>query len=149
MKSNYETLVDVVIKAETAGKPKHELVLDVCSTPTLLLAYGFSPWRVVIKAKTIGKIFFDHGLTQGQIERIPVMLGKPMAIYKSATRPGSVVVLTYENKAGWPVIVPIAKDQAIGRGPLVNEVSSVYAKTGPNPTAAWKAEGLLLWEAVV
>jgi hypothetical protein len=31
MKTNYETLVDLVIKAETAGKPRHELLLDVCA----------------------------------------------------------------------------------------------------------------------
>ena len=147
MKTNYETLIDVVIKAETAGKPRHELVLDVCATPEFLLTYGFSPWRLVIKAKTIGKVFFDHGLTQGQIERIPVMLDKPKALYTSATRPGSVVILTFETKAGSPLIVPIAKNQTIGRGPLVNEVSSVYAKTGPDPTPSWKAQGLLLWEA--
>jgi hypothetical protein len=149
MKTNYETLVDLVIKAETAGKPRHELLLDVCATPAFLLALKLSPLRIVIKAKTVGKAFFDHGLTQGQIERVPAMLGNPKAIYKSATRPGSVVVLTYEIKGGSPIIVPIAKDQAIGRGPLVNEVSSVYAKTGPDPTPGWKAQGLLLWEGPV
>lgn len=105
MKTNYETLVDLVIKAETAGKPRHELVLDVGDTPAFLLALNFAPLRVVIKAKTVGKVFFDHGLTQGQIERIPVMLGNPKAIYKSATRPGSVVVLTYEIKGGAPIII--------------------------------------------
>jgi hypothetical protein len=93
VKSSYETLVDLVIKAEVEGKPRHELVLDVCQTPGCLLSIGFAPLRVAIKAKTIGKIFFDHCLTQKQIERIPAMLVGPQTIYRSETQPENVVVL--------------------------------------------------------
>lgn len=149
MKTNYETLVDLAVKAEIEGKPRHELVLEVCHTPETLLRIGFSPLLVVIKAKAIGKIFFDHGLTQRQIEKIPAILENPQAVYSSATHPDSVVVFTYEVHAGSPIIIPVAKDRQIGRGPLVNEVTSMYAKTGPDPRPRWRAEGLLLWEEVV
>jgi hypothetical protein len=57
-----------------------------------------------------------------------------------------MVVLTYELKAGAPIIIPIARDRQIGRGPPVNELVSMYAKTGPDPTRRWKCQGLLLWE---
>jgi hypothetical protein len=66
-------------------------------------------------------MFFDHGLTQVQIERIPAMLEGPQAIYRSDTHPTNMVVLTYELKAGSPIIIPIARDRQVGRGPLVLE----------------------------
>lgn len=146
MKTNYETLVDLVICAEKEGKPRHELILNVGPTPARLVNLGFEALALIVKAKTIGKIFFDHGLTQGQIERIPALLEGPQAIYRSDTHPTNMVVLTYELHSGFPVIVPIARDRQIGRGPLVNEVVSMYAKTGPDPTPRWRALGLLLWE---
>lgn len=146
MKTNYEILVDLVIKAEIDSKPRHEVVLEVCDTPETLLRIGFAPLRVVIKAKAIGKIFFDHGLTQRLIEKIPAILENPQAVYTSATHPASVVVFTYEVHAGSPIIIPVARDRQIGRGPLVNEVTSMYGKTGPDPRPRWRAEGLLLWE---
>lgn len=146
MKTNFETLVDLVIGAEKEGKPRHELVLNVCLTPERLVGLGFEALRLVVKAKTIGKMFFEHGLTQGLIERIPAMLEAPQAIYRSDTHPTNMVVLTYELKAGSPIIIPVARDRQIGRGPLVNEVVSMYAKTGPDPTRRWRCQGLLLWE---
>ena len=147
MSNNYTTLIGIVIEAERLGKPRHELVLEVCDTPTSLVGVGFSPLKVVIKAKAVGKIFFDHGLTQRQIEKIPLILENPQAIYTSATQPDSVVVFTYEAHVGSPIIIPVAKNRQIGRTPLVNEVTSMYAKTGPDPRVRWRAEGLLLWEA--
>lgn len=146
MKTNYETLVDLVICGEKEGKPRHELILDVGLTPAILVGLGFDALTLVVKAKTIGKMFFDHGLTQGQIEKMPAMLEGPQAIYRSGTHPTSIVVLTYELKAGSPIIIPIARDRHVGRGPLVNEVVSMYAKTGPDPTRRWRDQGLLLWE---
>jgi Phage MuF-C-terminal domain len=145
VKTNYETLVDLVILAEKEGKPRHELVLSVGLTPEILVELGFDALALVVKAKTIGKIFFEHGLTQRQIEGIPAMLAEPQAIYRSDTHPTNMVVLTYELKAGAPIIIPIARDRQIGRGPLVNEVVSMYAKTGPDPTRRWRNQGLLLW----
>ena len=131
MKTNFETLVNLVICAEKESKPRHELVLHIGLTPERLVGLGFNALTLVVKAKTIGKMFFDHGLTQGQIERIPAMLEVPQAIYRSDTHPTNMVVLTYELKAGSPIIIPIARDRQVGRGPLVNEVVSMYAKTGP------------------
>jgi hypothetical protein len=74
------------------------------------------------------------------------MLEGPQAIYRSDTHPTNMVVLTYELKAGSPTIIPIARDRQVGRGPLVNEVVSMYAKTDPDPTRRWRDQGLLLWE---
>ncbi len=146
MKTNFETLVDVVIQAEKAGRPRHELVLEVCHTPAVLAGVGLALLPVALKAKAIGKMFFDHAMTQGQIERIPAMLENPKAIYMSDTQPPNVVVLTFELVAGAPIIIPVARSRQVGRNAVVNEVLSMYAKTGPNPEPRWRAQGLLLWE---
>ena len=146
MKTNFETLVDLVICSDKEGRPRHELVLNVGPTPESLVRLGFNALALVVKAKTIGKMFFDHGLTQGHIEKIPAMLEGPQAIYRSDTHPTNMVVLTYELKAGSPIIIPVARDRQIGRGPLVNEIVSMYAKTEPNPFRRWREQGLLLWE---
>ena len=144
--NNFKTLVDLLIRAEEQGAPRHELVVDVCDTPRLLVQLGLQPLRVVVKAKTIGKMFFDHGLARSQIERIPGLLATPKEVFTSETQPDSVVVLTFELHLGAPVIIPIARGRQIGRGRLVNELTSMYAKTGPDPTARWRRNGLLLWE---
>lgn len=145
MKTNYETLVDVVLKAESSGKARHELVLEIGNTPKVLVDVGVSPLNIVIKAKTIGKIFFDHGLTQRQIERIPAMLEKPQQIYMSASHADSVVVFVYETHLNAPIMIPVAQNRQIGRT-VVNEVVSMYAKTGPDPRPRWKKQGYLLFE---
>lgn len=147
MYSNYHTLVDVVIKAEMAGAPRHELVLMVCETPQHLVDVGFQPLPLAVKAKTVGKMHYDHGMTQRQIQQLPQILASPSALFLSASRPDSVVVLTYEIKAGKPIIVPVAKDRRLGRDMLANEVSSMYAKDGPDVIVRWRKDGLLLWEA--
>ena len=41
-----------------------------------------------------------------------------------------MVVLTYELKAGFPIIIPIARDRQVGRGPLVNEVVQYVRQNG-------------------
>ena len=147
VKTPYEELVDIVIKAEIDGRPRHELILDVGPTPACLLSIGFAPLRVAVKAKTIGKIFFDHGLTRRQIARIPAMLAEPLAIYTSETQPATVVVLTYELNAGYPIIIPVGQGRPVGRGPSVNLIMSMYGKEGPDPRPRWQAAGLLLWQS--
>lgn len=147
MYSNYHTLVEVVIKAELAGTRRHELVLMVCATPKSRLDIGFQPLPLAVKAKTVGKMHFDHGMTQRHIQQLPQLLSSPSALYASASRPGSVVVLTYELKAGKPIIVPVARDRQFGRDTLANEISSMYAKDGPDVIGRWRRDGLLLWEA--
>lgn len=141
----YCSWVDEVIKAETANTPHRELVIQICPTPALLTQHGCPDLPLLLKAKTVGKIFFEHGMTKTQIEQLPVMLHVPRALYRSASHTDSVVVLTFEENLGAPIIVPIAKNRMVGRA-RVNEIVSAYAKTGPDQTPRWRAQGLLLWE---
>ena len=144
MAKDYKTLLDDVIKAEIAGTPHRELVLPICDTPNCLLDCGYAQHKIVIKATNVGKIFYEHALTQDQIGRIGEMLEKPQAIYRSASRPDSVVVFTFEFHGASPIIIPVAEDQQIGRGPLVHEVPSMYGVQGPDPRPRWERQGLLI-----
>lgn len=150
--SNYKTLVGVVIQAEVDDKPRHELLLELGATPKTILQAGgqqFADLDLVIKAKTIGKMYFDHHVPKGTIERLPEILQLPKAIYQSASgvKGGSIVVMTFEIQRGFPLIVPIHANKQVGRDRFCNEVASVYAKEGPNPEEKWEKAGLLLWKS--
>lgn len=69
---------------------------------------------------------------------MPALIERPRAIYRSATQPESVVVMTLELKEGSPIIIPVARDRRMGRDLLANQVTSMYAKTGPDVTPRWK-----------
>lgn len=143
---NYKALVAVLINSEVAGKPQHEVILELGPTPDILVQHGFPQLPLVLKAKNISKMFFDHGMTKGLIERIPDLIANPKAIYKSTTT-GSVLV-TFEVKGmqSAPIIIAIHPNKTIGRNRITNEVASMYAKTGPNPEIRWRQDGLLIWE---
>lgn len=146
MDSNYQPLVDAVIRAETDGHPRHELILHLGTTPPCVRAVGFEDLPLVIKAKTVGKAYFDHCVALALLKRLPDIIGAPKAIFKSDTQHASIVVLTFELHSGHPVVVPIAPHRQIGRSHFVNEVTSIYAKEGPNRIARWTQAGLLLWQ---
>lgn len=150
--SNFKTLVGIVILAEMDGKPRNELLLELGPTPKQILQAGgeqFSNLDLVIKAKTIGKMHFDHAVPKGMIERLPEILQSPKAIYHSASgaQGSSVVVMTFEVQRGFPLIIPVHANKPIGRGRFCNEIASMYAKEGPNPEEKWEKAGLLIWKA--
>lgn len=150
--SNFKTLVGIVIQAEVDEKPRHELVLELGVTPKTILQAGgqqFGDLDLVIKGKTIGKMYFDHHVSKGVIERLPEILQSPKAIYQSASgaKGSSIVVMTFEIQRGLPLIVPIHANKRIGRDRFCNEIASMYAKEGPNPEEKWEKAGLLIWKS--
>ena len=147
--NNYSSLVDILIQDETIGQPKHERLLDLGATPQYLIDHaGFPNLSIAIKAKVIGKAYFDHGIPTSLIKKLPDILGNPKCLFKSANehQQDSVIVLTFEIKGESPIIVPIKKNVQIGRNQYYNLVTSLYAKEGPNPEQKWKSSKLLLWE---
>ena len=143
--SNFCTAVGLIIKASTDGKPRHEVVLKVGLTPELLVKHGLPALPLVITGKTIDKIFFDHGISKGVIERLHGLVSSPRTIYKAAPpHAGGSVVVTFEIHRGCPVIISIRASKQFGRD-FANEITSVYAKEGANFGQRWVAEGLLMW----
>lgn len=143
--TNFKTAVHLIIQASTDGKPRHEAVLSLGKTPQFLLDHGFPELPLNVKAATIDKAHFDHGITLGVLERLADIVNTPKALYRSATVQGAAIVITFELKAGSPILVPIHPNKPIGRS-HVNEVTSVYNKE-PTIEDRWKKNGLLLWES--
>ncbi|WP_439257639.1 hypothetical protein [Lonepinella sp. BR2271] len=142
--SNYSALVDLIIKNEMNGIPVHEIVIELGETPELLLKHADFPMLpLVIKASTIAKICFEHGIATTHIKKIKELLFNPKAIYRSATQQG-VIVLTVELKGEHPIIIPVHPNKTIGRNKY-NVIASMYAKEGNNPEITWKKSGLLLF----
>ena len=146
--SNYATLVDLLIKNEMKGIKNHERILELGSTPKILQdKSGFADLTLAIKASTISKICFDHGIPTSMLKRLPDILDNPKSLFLPAdtSKVDSIVVVTFEVKGHEPVIIPIKKNTESGRKRF-NMVTSMYGKSGPNPESKWKKDNLLIWE---
>ena len=147
--SNYATLVDVLIKNEMKGIAYHECVLDLGRTPKILIdECGFPDLPFAIKASTVSKICFEHGIATSVIQRLPDLIASPKCLFKSANPnfTDSAVVLTFEVKGDFPIIISIRSNMKSGRK-MYNFVTSMYGKEGPEPESKWKNDGLLIWES--
>ncbi|PXF32629.1 hypothetical protein WH50_03340 [Pokkaliibacter plantistimulans] len=149
--NNFATLVDALITSEMHEAPQHEKLLLVCDTPEYLRTHAsFPALPVAVKSSIISKICFDHGIPTRMIQQLPTIIqNAPMALFKPAkqTLTDSVVVVTFEIKNGAPVIIPIRKNQQVGRNQYYNLVTSMYGKEGPDPVQKWEADGLLIWKS--
>lgn len=147
--SNYATLVDVLINNEMKGVKNHERILELGSTPQLLIdECKFPNLPFAIKASTISKICFDHGIATSLIQRLPDLVNSPKCLFNPANTSltGSVVVLTFEFKELAPIIISIRQDMMSGRN-RYNFVTSMYAKEGPDPEKKWRSNNLLIWDS--
>lgn len=147
---NFSTLVDLLIKDEANGtSTAHEKILILGDTPTYLVdKANFQNHLLAIKYKTISKACFDHGISTNVLKRLPYIISEPKFLFKSANidQDDSVVLLTVEIHNSSPVVIPIRKDQRIGRSETYNVVTSVYGKDGPDPIQKWIKQDLLIWK---
>ncbi len=150
--SNFPALVEAIIQSEVKGAPMHEHVLELGHTSdTLIQEAGFPELKLAIKASTVAKICFDHGLPTSMIKRLPDIVNSPKSIYHPADprHIDSVVVMTFEIKGTVdPVIIPIRKNVRIGRNNRYNVITSAYGKEGGDPERKWTSNGLLIWKAI-
>ncbi|MCX8520890.1 MAG: hypothetical protein ORN28_05055 [Rhodoferax sp.] len=141
---NFRTSVQLILQASVDGMPHHEVVLSLGETPGYLVKHGFPKLALKVKGATLNKAHFEHGITRNVLERLGDILTSPKALYKSATVMGTAVVITYEQKNGSPILVPIHANRAVGRE-RANIVASIYNKEA-TIEARWQAQGLLLWK---
>lgn len=114
--TNFKAAVQLILQASAEGKPKHEVVLNLGATPQFLIDHGFPELPLSIKGGTIDKAHFDHGITRGVLERLADIITTPKALYKSATvQQSAAVVITFEMKAGSPILIPIHANRPVGR----------------------------------
>jgi Phage MuF-C-terminal domain len=142
--SNFAALIQVVLTAATTGTPQKEAILRICDTPQYLVDHcGFTQLPLIIKAATVDKVHFDHGITKGLLQRLETIVLTPKALYKSDTVPDGAVVVTLEVKNGNPVVIAFHPNKLIGRS-TYNVIASIYDKP-QNIESRWQANGLLLW----
>lgn len=146
--SNYKLALNLLLKSlmtpDDPGHAKnHQLILTLGPTPEILQKQGFPDIDLVVTGKVIEKAFFDHAITRGALERAYGFICAPKAIYKSAT--DGAVVMTYEERKGNPLIIPLHANKQMGRDVVANVIASMYYKEG-NAEERWRRDGLLLWE---
>lgn len=86
-------------------------------TPAVLRMLGFPALPMRMPPSVLFKLASGKGgtratMTAQQIGRLPELLDDPVAVFDSATVPGSKVVLTtLRDSDGKPVIVPLAPNR--------------------------------------
>lgn len=146
---NSSSLIDLLIKDEVRGTPRHEILVILGPTPQLLQQHaGFPDIEMAITGKVISKACFDHGINTSVLKRLEDIINTPKAVYRPAdpSKTDSIVVLTYEIQGHAPVIIPIRQSQRVGRNGVYNLVTSIYGKEGPDPETKWDKDGLTLWK---
>ncbi len=127
----------------------HQVVLPIGPTPQVLLDIGMPSLQVAILGKVVDKVYFEHGIPKGTIERLYSLLEAPKAIFKGQQGNPGAAVITYEVKNMAPIIIAVHPNKQIGRV-AYNNIASMYAKTtrpGESIEDRWTREGLLLWKA--
>lgn len=150
----FKTALGLLIKSmtqdgEAQQRKNHQVILPIGPTPQVLLDLGMPALQLAIVGKVVDKVFFEHGIPKGTLERIYTLLASPRAIFKGHQgNPGSAII-TFEVKNSAPIIIAIHPDKQMGRV-RYNNVASMYAKStgnGENIEERWTREGLLLWKA--
>lgn len=145
-RSNIGVIYDLITKEgiEHFGSKYSKQLITVCDTPKILLGYGFNEHEIVIQPGTIEKCIYDHGITKSFLQDLEHTLSNPLALFESAMQHNSSVVLSFQLQRGDPIIIPIQKDWAYGRGQY-NRIATIFGKP-QGIIDKWGKEGLLLWE---
>lgn len=152
----YKTALGLLIKSmqeDGASNRNHQILVPIGPTPQVLIDVGMPALQLAVLGKVIDKVFFDHGIPRGTLERLYALLESPKAIFKGHQGNPGAAVLTYEVKNAAPIIVAVHPDKQVGGrggGNRYNMIASIYAKSSPageTLESRWTREGLLLWKA--
>ena len=117
----WSAVVDRIVRGD---RPRQPLVV-LGPTPALLISFGLNSGALTMSAEKLARCRRDHPEVSLDVwHRLPQLIADPLAVFPSARRDGSVVILLLEIDCdGNPVIAVAVPDQ----GPL-NVVLSVYGK---------------------
>jgi hypothetical protein len=116
-------------------------------TDVMLSRLNCPDLEIATSISVLVKMIFNHGITPKHIKSLSQLICNPQEIYQSVSHPNdSVVIVTIENIAGEPILIPIwlNKPGRTGKQPD-HWVSSAYAKTDPNVLTRWKSTGHQIW----
>lgn len=115
--------IDAVLRGEMGGEP-----IYLGNTPAVLQRLGMKALPMGMTESNADKSVFDHGILAREMKSIADMIADPVAVFDSASTPGTFVVVTDLVKSdGRPVIVAIHPNREIRRV-ASNEVKSMYPR---------------------
>lgn len=133
--------VDAALQATGAGRTDRQNALYVCDTPKVLTDLGLRQLPMLLTQKHLKDIVHPkdpanvhyHGLSAGQIKRLPHMLEAPAMVARSLTHADDLIVITAQTDPDkLPVMVSVRPDGQ-GRYDLEridsNFITSVYGRT--------------------
>lgn len=112
----------------------------------VLEAMKIDDLEVVTSISVLAKLMEKHKLSAAVVSGLHDLICNPVAVYDSATKKGSVVVLTVHLIGGDPIIAAIVINtpDALGK-PNMHWLTSAYAKDNHAKFHEWEAAGLLRW----
>ena len=140
----WPAIVNRIIRGERLARPR----LIVGPTPELLIQFGLHDGALTMVAAKVALCRKRHPEVSLEVwHNLPDLLADPLAIFPSAKRDGTqVVLLVVTDRDGHPVVVAIAPDPE-----RLNAVLSVYGKENGWEWAAQqiadaRADGLPTYE---
>ncbi|WP_423820817.1 LPD38 domain-containing protein [Salinisphaera sp. SPP-AMP-43] len=124
--------------------------IEVTRMPSVLRALGIRDVPITISRDVVRKATngASHDVPMSAIEQLPEELNDPLAVFESATQPGSLVALTEKRDAtGRPVIVALDLRKRNGKYD-VTRIASAYGRSNPrNAFSRWVSEGRLRYKS--
>ncbi len=113
---------------------------DVCR------ALNIPDLDVVTSVAVIEKIMIKHGLTSQVVAGLHGMICRPLAVYNSASKGDSIVIVSMTVIGGDPLIASIVTDTPdAAKKSNMHWLTSAYPKENRHKLVEWEANGLLLW----
>jgi hypothetical protein len=116
-----------------------------CGLPSKILkSCGFENKEIIIKPATLSKKIKKHALSMKHLEDLPLLIAKPVMVFKSKKFNTSKVIVTdRKNKEGLLCIV-IRTDSKMNQLE-VHEINSIHGRNNIQLNL-WKKDGLLIYE---
>jgi Phage MuF-C-terminal domain len=143
-------LTTTILANSTSGKLTveqrgNQILLGKFPEP-VLTALAIDDLDVVTSVSVIEKIMTKHALSPGLAANIHSLICAPLAVYASASKGDSIVVVSTTLVGASPLIAAIVVNtpDAFMKGRM-HWMTSAYPKDNAAIFAKWEADGLLLW----
>lgn len=113
---------------------------------SVLAALKIPDLEVVTSVSVLAKLAKKHTLDAGVISGLHQLISAPKAVFGSATRKDSIVIVCMMMVDGDPLIASIVVDTPDAyMKPNMHWLTSAYGKDNHQKIVDWETEGLLLW----
>jgi hypothetical protein len=140
----WASAVNMVIRGERPDRP----LLIVGPTPSALNSFGLGTGALTFSVDKIARCRREHPEVSLEVwHKLPELLNEPLAVFPSARRDGSIIVLLLvEDRGKNPIVVAVTS----GQGNL-NVILSVYGKQNgfdwaKREIALAQADGLTIYK---